>query len=163
MAPLRGFRGKTGPQLEVAGVKQGAALAFQERLRRAQNMAGGEQRDVEIPKTGPLLKIQEVFVALRSEPRSHEPGRPRRRDHFPVVGDVIAVGVRDEGERLSLPGIKPKAVRGNFKPSFIADLDHAAAIDQCEVWLKAAPRGKMADVPANRPRPSCSCSEPGGR
>ena len=117
---------RPGAQLEVARVKQAAraVVGLDEGLRRPGDVPGGIERDPQ-PRPdvgGGLEEFEAVFLAaLVGQPGVHQPGRDRRKDHLPVLADVVRVGVRDEGERLVVPRVEPQVVRGQVDAALVTD------------------------------------------
>lgn len=69
-----------------------------------------------------LLSKLAVFQAFW-QTFAHKARRGMGSDHYSVVSDVIAVRVRNEGERARLLGIEPEIVRRKFYPVRVVDLD----------------------------------------
>ena len=69
---------------------------------------------------------EEVLAPLPAEPRAHEPRGARVRDDFGMRGDMVAVRVRDEGERPRAVRIEPEVVGGEFEAAVVADGDHGS-------------------------------------
>ncbi len=100
MARLASFGGQARPQLEIAGVKHRFALRFKPTHRAAENVAGGQQRDLPANALGlkgrRFAERQNVFLPRPTEPRLHERGGGRAQNDFAMLADVVAVGVTDE-------------------------------------------------------------------
>ena len=117
MAGLRGLGRKAGAELEVAGVEEGLAPGLQEKLRGAQDVSGGEERDAQVVEICRDTELQEVLDALAGHTGAHQAGGGDRKDGLGVIAGMIAVGMRDEGEGLDIPWIKPKALQGQLDPA----------------------------------------------
>jgi hypothetical protein len=74
-------------------------------------------------------------VALSREPRLHKTRRALGNNNLIMSGDVIAVGMGNERERLSVPGIEPKIFVWQINAALVTDLDHAKK-------LRAKPSGR---------------------
>ncbi len=102
----------TRPQLEIARVKQVAGISLEEELGRAENMAGGEKRNPQVADHRRLTKRQDVFVAFTGKARLHQASGALRDDNLVVRSDVVAVRMRDEGERSCVLRIEPDVSAG---------------------------------------------------
>ena len=101
-------------------------------------MTGRKEREIEAANGGALAKGNYVFVAFSGEPRLHEMGSTLRNNDLVVSGDVIAVRVRDERERLSLPWIEPKIFVRQINAALVADLNHEGRITRKTTLAKPA-------------------------
>ena len=111
LPPFRRLGGTAGPQLEIAGVKQGAGIGLEKELRRAKNMAGGQERDAETADGRRLAERQDVFVAFAGKARLHQARGAFRDDDLVVRRDVVAVRMGDKRERSSRPTDRARCFR----------------------------------------------------
>ena len=71
------------------------------------------------------MEAEGVFCAWGGEPCSQEVCCAVAGDDGLVWGDVVAVGMGDEGEFLRGGGIQPEAVFGEEEAPLEMDVDHA--------------------------------------
>ena len=71
-----------------------------------------------------LAESDHVFVALPRQARLHQPRGSFGDDDFVMRRDVIAVGMRDKREWLSVPGIQPKVFLRQINAPVVANFDH---------------------------------------
>ena len=107
LSPFRRLGRAAGSQLEIASVKQGAGIGFEEELGRAENMAGGQERDTQAADRRQLTKWQDVFVAFAGKARLHQTRSSFRNDDLVVRSDVVAVCMGNESERSCVRRIEP--------------------------------------------------------
>ena len=65
-----------------------------------------------------------MFLARLGEARLEEASGVGSRHDGIVRGDVIVMGVRDEGERLADRGVEPEAMGGELDAAKIANGNH---------------------------------------
>jgi hypothetical protein len=65
-----------------------------------------------------------VFDASSGHPRLHQTRRAFGQNHFLMWRDVIAMGVRNEGETFWVPGIEPEIVRREVDAALVPNFDH---------------------------------------
>src|SRR2546423_7990563 len=130
LAPLRWLGRTSWPQFEIAGVKERALFRFQKKLGRTKNVSGGNERDLKAADGLFLAEVQDVLVPFTRHPRLHEPRGALRDDDLVVRGDVIAVGMRHEGERLRIPRIEPDRFVRQINAAAVSNFNHAAKCSQ---------------------------------
>ena len=91
-------------------------------------MPRGQEGDAKSAHFPWLSKRQDILTPLSRHARLHQPGGSLRDNDFLVRGNVIAVGVRDEGKRLRIPGIEPDFILRQIDPSFVLDPNHGQKI-----------------------------------
>src|SRR5271170_4647214 len=99
-------------------------------------MARRQQRHLQSAYARGLAELQDMLDPLPSEARAHQLCSRRREDCLRVIAGVVAVRVRDEGERLALPGIEPKLVAGQFKPAMEPDGNQARTLNRGETAVQ---------------------------
>ena len=135
VARLARLGGKTGTQLEVAGVEQALTVGFNERHGAAEDVAGREKREVKscfragagvgdpgcnadavyccpAVKVSPFTEGKEVFQPFPAQSRAHESGGSFSEHHFTMRGNVVAVRVADENPlraSLRFVSVEPQA------------------------------------------------------
>lgn len=125
MPPLGRFRGEAGAQFEIAGVKERAGFGFEEKLCRTKDVARGQKHEVETAHCCRLTEGDDVLVAFAGEPRLHQARSPFGNDDFLMRGDVIAMRMRNEGERFRVPRVEPKLLRREVKAARKSDINHS--------------------------------------
>ena len=101
-------------------------------------MTGRKEHEIKAANGRALAKGNYVFVAFSGEPRLHETRSALRNNDLVVSGDVIAVRVRDERERLSFPWIEPKIFVRQINAALVTDLNHERKITRKTALAKPA-------------------------
>ncbi len=112
-----GLGGAAGAELEIAGVEQAAAAGIlQPDHGGAVDVAGGMKGDGYLgvigAERGALPERQdqlETFVQDVGHARAHEGGGARGEEHLAVSGEVVEVGVGNEGTRDRIVRVEPPA------------------------------------------------------
>jgi len=67
---------------------------------------------------------QNVFVPFSRHAGLHQSRRSLGNNYFLVRRNVIAMGMRNEGEPLRIPGIKPQIQFGQINTARVSNVDH---------------------------------------
>lgn len=104
-----GFGGEPGAEFEITGVEEAAVGGVgEEGLGGAKDVAGRVEGDGGIGGEGlGAAEGKDVFGAFGGHAGAHEAGGTFGEEDLAVGGEVIEVGVRDEGARDGLAGIEP--------------------------------------------------------
>ena len=96
-------------------------------------MAGREEGDVEAADDGSHPKRQNMLVPFAGQAGLHQARGAFRNDDLVMRRDMIAVGVRDKGERFRIPGIEPDVFVRQVEPAFVLHPNHAGKL--AAAWL----------------------------
>ena len=107
VAPLRPFGGFSGTQLEISRVKERFVAGKKETLRRAKDMAGGQQHQIQPIHASLFAKWQNVLRAGARQPTLHQARCALGNDDFIVWRNMIAMRVRNKSESLCVPWVEP--------------------------------------------------------
>ena len=129
MAMGGGFGAGALAEFEVAGVEERAVVGFEERLRGAEDMAGGEEAEAEVFEVARLAERERDFFAGPIAHASlHEAEGGGSCDGFFVAAGVVAVRVGDEGERLGEARVEPEPGLRQMERPVVPDLDHGVSV-----------------------------------
>ena len=140
--------GEAGAELEVPRVEQRAVLgALEQDLARAEDVAGGMQRggDAEFQPVG-TAERQGGLLAFARHPGVHQARSGGGAENLAVPGDVVAMGVGNEGAGGAHLGVEPPADLRQPDPLAMMDLPSHGA----ERRLRRG-RGSISAWPAARP------------
>src|SRR4051812_20523831 len=90
-----------------------------------------------------------MFDPFPSDPRLHEPRRSSTGDHLRMPRRVVAVRMRDKGERLRIGRIQPQVVGGQMNTAAITNVDHEH--DYCAISTTRFQRANDLSKPVERP------------
>lgn len=103
-------------------------FGIDEGLRRAENMTRGKEAKTEVVEVAGFAEWEgDFFAGPFAHAGLHEAEGGRRCDGFFVATGVVAVGVRDEGERLREARVEPEASLWQMKRPVVPDLDHGVS------------------------------------
>ncbi len=126
--PLCRLGGTAGTQLEITRVKQRPPVGLEKELRGTKDMAGRQKRYGKSANQGRYAERKHMFVTLARQARLHEARGPFRDDNLIVRRDMVAVRMRDEGERLRLPWIKPDVFVRQINAPLVLHRKHGAKL-----------------------------------
>ena len=87
-------------------------------------MAGWKQGDLHSPDIRFLAERQDKFLAASRQARAHQTRGAFRNDNLAMRCNVIAMGVRNEGEILCLPRVEPEILLRQKDTALVSDIDH---------------------------------------
>ena len=105
-----GFGGEAGAEFEIAGVEEAGAVGEAGEVEHgaAEDVAGwGEDEAVAVVFPG-LVPVEGDDFGFGGEALAEEVGGGEGAEDAAVAGDVIGVGVGDEGEVLGAAGVEPE-------------------------------------------------------
>ena len=118
------------PEFEVARVEEASLVGLHKTLGGSQNMPGRQQAHAEFPKVASFSEGQGNRLAVQgAHSRLHETKGRRCGDGALVASGVVAVGVRNEGQRLGIMRIQPEIGAGQVDGPSVPDLDHRRDIN----------------------------------
>ena len=88
-------------------------------------MTGGKKSDVEVTNFRRLTEGQNDFLAITRKARLHQAGSAFRNDDLLMRCNVIAMGMRNEGEGFCLPRIQPKIMTRQKDAALVMNIDHS--------------------------------------
>lgn len=95
-------------------------------MRGAKNVAGRQQRKIDIVHTMFLAKTQNVLAPATGHARMQESGCAWRNDDLIMRRDVVAVRMGNEGETFAIPRIEPKVILRQVNTALVTNIYHVA-------------------------------------
>ena len=71
-----------------------------------------------------FAKRDDLFPSFAGHPRLHQTRRSLGNDDLRMRRDMIAMRVRNEGQRFRIPWIEPEILFRQENPALISDVDH---------------------------------------
>ena len=120
-----GFGAEAVAQFEVAGVQQAGAIAAAGQVQqgRARDVTGRQQAQLPVLPGLGFPERQGLKLPLGAEARPHQLARDLRAEAQLVAGEVIGMGVRDEGALHAEARVQPQVRLRQVNAAAVANFD----------------------------------------